>query len=471
MEKSVESPFKPLDQSRFKAFHWRSMFTTGMGVFTDGYDLSSIGIVLPFVLVSFGIKHLIGWESSLLVASALAGAAIGALLFGVLANKGRKTFYGIDMLLMTAGGLMQAFVPNIEWMIVARIILGIGAGADYVLSPLIMVEHSNAKDRGKTVATGFGLMWGLGAILASLVYMGLMAAGVPHDIVWRVTLGFGALPSLSVMYLRRRVPETARYLVRIAGDNTVAEGVIASVDQNAADHTQWEQQSLQDHQSFRYYFATHAREFIVASVLWFLFDIVGYAGNLFGPSLLAKGMGLTAGTFGLVMFAVFALPGKGLAIGLIDRWGRKPLQVWGSIGEVVALILFIALHGRIIALPLLGLIIYGAYTLTGSMGPGSVSTAGIFGVELAPTRVRSLVQAITVASGRIGATLTSFVFPVLFKLYGQNFAVGFLAVLTVAAAILTAWGIPETKQASLEDTSREVLRAAPPPALASSSES
>lgn len=143
----------------------------------------------------------------------------------------------------------------------------------------------------------------------------------------------------------------------------------------------------------------------------------------------------------------------------------------GSIGEVAALILFIALHGRIIALPLLGLIIYGAYTLTGSMGPGSVSTAGIFGVELAPTRVRSLVQAITVASGRIGATLTSFAFPVLFKLYGQNFAVGFLAVLTVAAAILTAWGIPETKQASLEDTSREVLRAAPSAALASSSES
>ncbi|PSR35650.1 MAG: hypothetical protein C7B44_13105 [Sulfobacillus thermosulfidooxidans] len=91
------------------------------------------------------------------------------------------------------------------------------------------------------------------------------------------------------------------------------------------------------------------------------------------------------------------------------------------------------------------------------MGPGSVSTAGIFGVELAPTRMRSLVQAITVASGRIGATLTSLVFPVLFKLYGQNFAVGFLAALTVIAALLTAWGIPETKQASLEDTARESL--------------
>ncbi len=462
MANETTTPFTPMDISRFKAFHWRSMFTTGMGVFTDGYDLSSIGIVLPFVLVSMGIKHLVGWESSLLVASALAGAAIGALLFGVLANKGRKTFYGIDMVLMTVGGLMQAFVPNIEWLIVARVLLGIGAGADYVLSPMIMVEHSNAQDRGKTIATGFGLMWGLGAILASLVYMGMMALGVPHDIVWRVTLGVGALPSLSVIYLRRRVPETARYLVRIAGKNTEAETVIESVDAQARQVDQWASEELKDTKGFGYYFATHAREFIVASVLWFLFDIVGYAGNLFGPSLLAKGMGLSAGTFGLVMFAVFSLPGKGLAIGLIDRWGRKPLQVWGSIGEVAALILFIGLHGKIIALPLLGLIIYGAYTLMGSMGPGSVTTAGIYGVELAPTRVRSLVQGITVASGRIGATLTSFVFPLLFKTYGQNFAVGFLAALTVIAAILTAWGLPETKQVSLEVSSRESVIPAQP---------
>ncbi|WP_430626387.1 MFS transporter [Sulfobacillus thermotolerans] len=161
-------------------------------------------------------------------------------------------------------------------------------------------------------------------------------AGVPHPLVWRIALGTGALPSLSVKYLRRRVPVTARYLVRIAGDNAAAESVIASVDQSTHNHTAWEESMLRDQKGFGYYFATHAREFIIASVLWFLFDIVGYAGNLFGPSLLAKGIGLTTGTFGLVMFAVFSLPGKALAIGPIDRWGRKPLQVWGSVGWLLS---------------------------------------------------------------------------------------------------------------------------------------
>ena len=42
-----QTGFKPLDDQPFKAFHWRAVFTTGMGVFTDGYDLASIGVVLP----------------------------------------------------------------------------------------------------------------------------------------------------------------------------------------------------------------------------------------------------------------------------------------------------------------------------------------------------------------------------------------------------------------------------------------
>jgi MFS family permease len=65
-----------------------------MGVFTDGYDLSSIGVVLPLVLASFGIDHISGLQSGTLTGSALVGAAIGALMFGALAQHGRKRFYG-----------------------------------------------------------------------------------------------------------------------------------------------------------------------------------------------------------------------------------------------------------------------------------------------------------------------------------------------------------------------------------------
>jgi MFS family permease len=81
-----------LDEQPLKRFHLRAMITTGMGVFTDGYDLSSIGVVLPLVLASFGIAHISSLASGMLAGSALVGAAFGAILFGALAQSGRKTF-------------------------------------------------------------------------------------------------------------------------------------------------------------------------------------------------------------------------------------------------------------------------------------------------------------------------------------------------------------------------------------------
>jgi MFS family permease len=89
--------FAELDAQLFKRFHWLALFTTGMGVFTDGYDLSSIGIVLPLVLASFGVQHITGLESGMLAGSALVGAAVGALIFGALAQRGRKKFYDSDL--------------------------------------------------------------------------------------------------------------------------------------------------------------------------------------------------------------------------------------------------------------------------------------------------------------------------------------------------------------------------------------
>ncbi|MBW9141878.1 MAG: MFS transporter, partial [Candidatus Aramenus sp.] len=205
----IRSVFKPLDEKKFSWFHVKSMITTGMGVFTDGYDLSSIGIVLLTVLSSFGItKHSPDYAlyTSLISGSALIGAAVGAIIFGILSNRGRKTFYGVDVALMTVGALLQAFVTSPLELVLVRLLLGLGVGADYVLSPMIMAEHSNAKDRGKVIALGFGLFWGFGATLAAVIYLALSYAGVSPDVTWKVVLAAGAIPAAAVIYLRRKSP-------------------------------------------------------------------------------------------------------------------------------------------------------------------------------------------------------------------------------------------------------------------------
>lgn len=447
--------FERLDRAKFNKFHLKSIFTTGMGVFTDGYDLSSIGIVLPLVLLSFNVKSLTGLESSLLAGSALIGAALGAIVFGLLANKGRKTFYGLDVLVLALASLAQAFVSNVPELIAVRFILGIGIGADYVLSPLIMGENANSRDRGKSIAIGFGLTWGIGATFAAILYMVLQVFHVPNALIWRIVLGFGAVPAASVIYLRRKLPETPRFLARMKGDFAGLQEVILQVTGVVANNVV-SRDELEDRQAARFYWAKNRKNIFAACVLWFLFDIVAYSGILFGPSLIAKGIGLTAGSFQLVMELAFTVPGAIVAILLIDRWGRKPLQVFGFIGMAAALGLFSMLKGEATAVPLIGLLLYGGQNLMSQAGPGSVSASGMLGVELAPTKIRSVVQAITVASGRLGASLTAFVFPALFRIWGEAVAIGFLATLAVIAAILTLILLPETKRRTLEETSREV---------------
>jgi len=442
--------FAAVDEQRFRGFHWRTVVTTGLGVFCDGYDLSSLGLVLPLVLSSFGIAKVSGIEAALLAASALAGAAIGALGFGVLGQWGRKRFYGLDVLILGLAALAQAFVPNIGWLIAVRFVLGLGTGADYVLSPLIMAEHANRADRGRALGLGFGTMWPLGALVAALFKLTLDGLGVAPDLQWRIVLAAGAVPAFAVLYLRRRMPETARYLARLAGDPKQAVAVMREI--SGADVAE----PAFDSRPFGQVFARHARMIFSVALLWMVYDLVVYAGILFGPSLIAKGLSLGPVTFTLLIELIFVLPASVLmSIFLIDRMGRKPLQVWGFAASAVLLVIFTVLRAKLLALPLLAFAVYGLFNVT-QTGPGLVSGAGILGVELAPTRVRSVAQGVTVAGGRIGAAVSGFAFPLLFAGIGEGRSFLILAALALAGAVLTHFLIPETSRVSLEELTQDV---------------
>ncbi len=446
-----QSGFTPLDDQPFKAFHWRAVFATGMGVFTDGYDLASIGVVLPLVLASFGVAHIGSLDAALLAGSALVGAALGALIFGVLGQHGRKTFYGLDVAIMAIAAVAQIFAPNLVWLIAIRFILGIGVGADYVLSPTIMAEHANRADRGRSIGIGFSVTWWLGGAVAGLLLLVLHACGVAPGLIWRIVLAAGALPALSVLYLRRQMPETARYLARVAGDSVAASAVTATVTGQVRDVPP------RDRRAFMTVFRAHAGQIFGAALLWFVFDIVIYSTVLFGPSLIAKGLGIAPASFTLLMDLGFIMPA--ILIGsffLLDRFGRKPVQIVGYIGAALVLILFAVLHQEIMHDAVLGLVIFGLFNLL-IMGPSMVSGSGMLGVELAPTRIRTVAQSISVVGGRLGASLSAFVFPLVFMKLGEEAAIAVLAGLSIAGAILTVILIPETAGRSLEDLSDEPM--------------
>jgi MFS family permease len=439
----AHTDFATIDEQKFKAFHWRTTLTTGLGVFCDGYDLSSVALVLPLILQSFGQKSLTSVESQWLAGGALLGAAVGALIFGVLGQKGRRTFYGLDVLILGIAAAAQAFAPNVVWLIVIRLVLGFGVGADYVLSPVIMAEHSNRADRGRALGLGFGTMWPVGALAAVLFKFLLDFLHVPPDLEWRLVLAGGAVPALAVLYFRRTMPETARFLARLGGQHAEARRVMEEISGVAAGAP------TSDERSFWEVFRLHAKEILAAALLWMMYDLVVYVFILFGPNIIAKSIGMDPKMFALLTQVLFVLPASVLgSLFIIDRVGRKPLQGWGFVGGAVLLGVFALMQNQLLAMPAVAFAVYGALNVA-MTGPGLVSGAGILGVELAPTRVRSVAQSITVAGGRIGAAISGFVFPMLFA-GSPALAYWVVVGLALLGALFTWLLVPETGRISLE---------------------
>lgn len=349
-------------------------------------------------------------------------------------------------MLMAVMAFAQIFAPTLWWLIAIRFVLGIGVGADYVLSPTIMAEHSNRPDRGKKIAIGFGVMWQSGAMVAALLSLALIGSGVSPDLRWRIVLAFGAIPALSVLYLRRKMPETARYLARLEGDQAAASDVVRQISGAPA-----QQAPARDRRKFGEVFAAHAGPIFGAALVWMLFDVVIYSGILFGPSLIAQSLGMSPAIFALLISVVFILPAAVAGALLIDRIGRKPLTVLGFVGSAISLGLFAWLHDAAMAAPALGLALFGIYNVMIVVGPGTTAGAGILGVEVSPTRIRSFGQAVTVVGGRIGASFSAFVFPVLFGVIGEQGVIWALAATSVVGAVATMFVIPETARRSLEE--------------------
>jgi len=447
----TDTHFAILDEQRFSAFHWRALLVTGLGVFCDGYDISSISLVLGPALRAYHVSahdvpNMKGW----LTASALVGSMLGALVFGLLAQKGRKRFYGFDSMILGLAALGQAFMPSVWALVACRFILGVGVGADYVLSPTIMAEHANRADRGKAIGLGFGTMWPIGALCAALFKLLLDSFHVPDDLVWKIVLAGGAVPALGVLYFRRAMPESARYLARVANDSAKAQVVMAEVSGMASAPP-----PAIDTRPFLQVLRQHAGHILAGAVLWMIYDLVVYAAILFGPDIIAENLGMKPAIYQIMTELIFVIPPSILMSWfLLDRFGRKPTQVWGFVAGAVTLGIFAWMRATPGISALAAYLVYGLFNIA-QTGPGLVSGAGVYGVELAPTRIRSVAQSITVVGGRIGAAASGFVFPNMIAHFGFEITMFSLAGLSLLGGLLSQVLVPETSSRSLEDINLE----------------
>ena len=470
---SAHAVLTALDESAFTGFHWKAMITSGMGFFTDAYDLFIIGVALSLLAP---IWHLNTLEVSLLGSTSLLAAAVGSLLFGRLADYiGRHSIYGWTLIVLALGAIASAFSPNIVYLLIFRFILGLGIGGDYPLSATLMSEYANRRDRGKMITLVFS-MQAVGLILGPLVALLLLFSGINHDLTWRIMLGLGAVPTLATFYLRRQIAETPRYALAMQGDVAGAERTLQQVTRTASNNTvnttpqqtkATTSQKSRPSRSWMHLFLRqpYLRWLFGTAVSWFLLDIAYYGTTISSPlvikSLNSHNTLTTTMLYTLLIFVVAALPGYILAAFTIDRLGRKWIQCFGFAMMTVAyaLIAFIPAISSI-ALPFL--LIYGVSYFFAEFGPNV--TTFVYPAEVFPVMIRTTGHGIAAALGKVGAFIGALLFPLLLSSYHLPGAMTFAACVSLVGLVVTFLLLPEPKQRSLEDISDEYQLTAEPQA-------
>lgn len=200
--------FGEIDDEKISRQQWAIVAISGMGFFTDAYDLFIIGVVLKLLTKEW---HLDPLQIAVVGATSLVSAALGSAIFGRIADVyGRKYIYGFEVLVLGAGAIASAFSPDIWWLIGFRFILGLGIGGDYPVSATIASEYAGSKVRGRMISTVFA-MQGAGLIVGPLLAIALLSAGISSDLTWRILLAAGAIPPLAVFWARRHLKETPRF--------------------------------------------------------------------------------------------------------------------------------------------------------------------------------------------------------------------------------------------------------------------
>jgi PHS family inorganic phosphate transporter-like MFS transporter len=442
-----KADFSEMDSAGISREHWKIMFISGMGFFTDAYDLFIIGVVMVLLKPMWNVGKV---EEGLVESTALLASAIGALLFGRVADMlGRKRIYGTEVLVLAAGAIACAFSPNIWWLIGFRFILGIGIGGDYPVSATIMSEFAGKAHRGMLVSLVFA-MQAAGLIIAPLFAVALLSTHLSHDIIWRILVAAGALPALAVYSARRNLKESPRFLKAAAHEEDERGNL------RKADHFNKETHSVSFWDGF-HRLADNKKilgRLIGASAAWFLMDFAYYGNTVSSPLVLSAIGGdhtllqkiLTQ--FGI--FAVFAAPGYAVAALTMDKIGRKTIQVLGF-GMMAVTFSLLALIPNIAGMAYPFLIIYGLSYFFTEFGPNA--TTFVYPSEIFPVQVRTTGHGIAAAMGKIGGFVGVFTFPFFMQWRGLPAAEGAAAIVSIFGLIVTVFLLPETKGKSLEEIS------------------
>jgi MFS family permease len=432
--------------------HMRFWLLAALGILLDGFDFFIIGVANPLIVDQWNLDDAL---KGLVSAAALGGAVVGAALLGPLADKiGRRRIFKYDLVLFAVFSVLCIVAWNVWALIVFRFVLGVAIGLDYPIAASYLAEILPAKVRGRWLVSAFSLQ-AVGILMGALVGVIILAI-LPHTSSWRLMLGFGVVPALVIIWFRRSVPESPRWLAQNGHEQEAAQVTEALVGHPVAvtdaDRHREEAppEGLKALVQPRLFRRDMIRRTVFTSVPWFLMDIATYGVGIFTPTLLDKIFlsGHPDATFisddilstkGTAILDVFLVLGFVAAIFLVEKVGRIRLQLTGFAVMAGALCLLAVAE----LLPGGGAdnlaLVFIAFALFNSfMNAGPNATTYALPAEVFPSEIRAAGQGFAAGCAKLGALLGVFLFPILVTSMGTSALLFIVAGCCLVAFAVTA---------------------------------
>ncbi|MBO0360557.1 sugar porter family MFS transporter [Hymenobacter sp. BT186] len=422
-------------------------FIAALGGYLFGFDFAVISGALPFLRQQFGLT---AWWEGFLTGSLALGCMAGCLVAGQLADR-----YGRRPGLLLAAGIFlvssvgMAVAPGLGLFVVARFAAGIGVGMASMLSPLYIAEVSPAAVRGRNVAIN-QLTIVIGILVTNLVNYFLADTGPD---AWRWMFGLGAVPAglflLGVMWL----PESPRWLAQ-AGRLPQAEAVLRKIGNAAFVETTLVGLSApvdkEPRARFRDVLSMDVRPAVVVGVALAVFQqfcginvVFNYTSTIFaavGADLnrqLLETIGIGVVNLGFTLVAMF----------LVDRLGRRPLLLFGSLGLAVLYLVLAFLLQRHAAPGLVSGVVLAAI---GTYGLSLAPVTWVVISEIFPTRIRGVASSVATVALWGAYFVLVFTFPVLAQAIGTYGPFYLYAGICLLGFFFVRANVQETKGQTLE---------------------
>lgn len=381
----------------------------------------------------------------------MVGMALGAGISGMLADRwGRKSVVVITLMIFGGASGLSGFVTNYTTLLVLRFITGFGLGGHLPAAAALISEYSPSKVRGRNVVF-LESFWAWGWIASAVIaYLFIPNYG------WRIAFWIGVLPAIYSIYLYKVIPESPRYLESVGNSKqadelvTMMEKQAGIVDHNHNANTIDKKNSKVKVSFLELWSKKYIKSTIILWVVWFGINFGYYGFVLWTPSLLIKSGFDLVKSFEFTLIMCFAqLPGYFSAAYLVERIGRKKVLSIYFAGTAIAAWMF----GHSGSVP--EVLLFGSLLYFFSMGAWGCVYA--YSPEVYPTAARASGSGWAAAFGRLGAFMSTFIVPIVYKYYGSTIGFSYVFImLTVVFAIVSivvmAFG-EETKGKTLDEIS------------------